>query len=130
MHLLPVGAAPGGSHHHPLGCSKGSVDLQVALDGILADCPAIDQLDGGNQQFIGGKKCFRQQAAAVGGIIQRPFQQRMGGIAPCHLRHDREHPGERVHLFRLDGITLEGHGRGANLPSAKRFAQFPDGRRL
>ena len=90
-----------------------------------ADVLLVDDI-----QFIGGKESFRQQAAAVGGIIQRPFQQRMGGIAPCHLWHDREHPGERVHLFRLDGITLEGHGRGANLPSAKRFAQFPDGRRL
>ena len=122
MHGLTVGSAAAEFHEKTLGCSEYPVGFKVAADRGLVDVHAGDDFLRGDQDLVKGEEGLRQEEAAVGAVIQGPFEDGQGCVVPGVGDERMDVASEAVDLLAVDGIALERHGRGAHLGLAEGFA--------
>ena len=83
-----------------------------------------------DEDLIGQEEGFRQIEAPVGGVVERALEKIEGAVVPGDAGQCRDLAGEAVNVFGSDGVALERHGAGPDLPGAERLAPFAERGRL
>ena len=76
---LPANTALDGLHHQVLRGDEGQVFPAGPVHDLLVDMESVGDVLGQAQDGIGAQEALRHGDAAVGGVVQRPFQPLNGG---------------------------------------------------
>ena len=82
MHDLTIGSRQHQSHQQAFGSGKRAKALHSALDGSPVNAQALDDAQDAPDDLFDRQKALRQDAAAVGGIIQGTLERRKGSVIP------------------------------------------------
>lgn len=124
MGLLPVGAFFNGEHEDVFHREEGDLGVEVGEGGVGVDGEMGNEVREEIEDGVRAEEGFGDGEAAVGGVVEGPFEPLGGGCVGAVLREGEDEAGDAADPLGVDGVPFVGHGGGADLVFAEGFFEF------
>ena len=121
MQFLAVAAPLHRLHHDVFRGQEGQIFPDGPVHDLLVDVQPVGHVLAQPQHRIGAEEALRQGNAAVGGVVQRPFQPLNGGGHGGVGGVGHQIAAEGADPLGTHGVPFVGHGAGADLILLKRL---------